>query len=155
MENTSFQLSNSSTAHHFPTFSWKVKSESEVAQSCPTLCDPMSMGFSRQEYWSGLPCPSPEDLPNTGIEPRSPALQADSFCRLFLLSEPPGARCGYTHIQSVRNPLWFHRNPATSHHTPLHYHGAGCHLPFPALLQWSPFCQTPMVNSTESWTGCF
>ena len=43
------------------------------------------MGFSRQEYWSGLPFPSPGDLPNQGIEPRSPALQADS-----LLSEPPG-----------------------------------------------------------------
>ena len=42
------------------------------------------MGFSRQEYWSGLPFPSPEDLPNQGIEPRSLALQADS-----LLSEPP------------------------------------------------------------------
>ena len=35
---------------------------------------PLSMGFSRQEYWSGLPFPSPEDLPNPGIEPRSPAL---------------------------------------------------------------------------------
>ena len=55
----------------------------EVAQSCPTLCDPMdcslhqappSMGFSRQEYWSGLPFPSPGNLPNPGIEPRSPAL---------------------------------------------------------------------------------
>ena len=46
------------------------------------------MGFSQQEYWSGLPCPSPGDLPNPGIEPTSPmfvALQADS-----LLSEPPG-----------------------------------------------------------------
>jgi len=43
------------------------------------------MGFSRQEYWSGLPFPSPGDLPNPGIGPRSPALQADS-----LLSEPPG-----------------------------------------------------------------
>ena len=43
------------------------------------------MGFSRQEYWSGLPFPSPGDLPNPGIEARSPALQADS-----LLSEPPG-----------------------------------------------------------------
>ena len=42
-------------------------------------------GFSRQEYWSGLPCPLPEDLPSPGIEPRSPALQADS-----LPSEPPG-----------------------------------------------------------------
>ena len=46
----------------------------------------MSMGFPRQEYWSGLPFPSPGDFPDSGIEPRSPALQADS-----LLSEPPGA----------------------------------------------------------------
>ena len=40
---------------------------------------PLSMGFSRQEYWSGLPCPSPGDLPNPGIEPGSPTLQADSL----------------------------------------------------------------------------
>ena len=46
---------------------------------------PLSMGFSSQEYWSGLPFPSPGDLPNPGIEPRSPALQADA-----LTSEPPG-----------------------------------------------------------------
>ena len=46
---------------------------------------PLSMEFSRQEYWSGLPFPSPGDLPNPGIEPRSPALQADA-----LPSEPPG-----------------------------------------------------------------
>ena len=39
---------------------------------------PLPMGFSRQEYWSGLPFPSPGDLPNPGIEPRSPALQANS-----------------------------------------------------------------------------
>ena len=45
---------------------------------------PLSMGFSRQEYWSGLPCPPPGGLPNPGIEPKSPALQADS-----LLTEPP------------------------------------------------------------------
>ena len=44
----------------------------------------LSMGFSRQEYWSGLPFPSPGDLPNPGIEPGSPALQADA-----LPSEPP------------------------------------------------------------------
>ena len=37
------------------------------------------MGFSRQEYWSGLPGPPPGDLPNPGIKPRSPTLQADSF----------------------------------------------------------------------------
>ena len=40
---------------------------------------PLSMGFSRQEYWSGLLCPSPGDLHNPGIEPRSPALQADAL----------------------------------------------------------------------------
>ena len=46
---------------------------------------PPSMGFSRQECWSGLPFPSPGDLSNPGIEPRSPALRADA-----LPSEPPG-----------------------------------------------------------------
>ena len=40
---------------------------------------PLSMGFSRQEYWSGLPFPSPGDLPDPEIEPGSPALQADSL----------------------------------------------------------------------------
>ena len=58
-----------------------------VAKSCPTLATPwtvacqapLSMGFSRQEYWSGLKFPSPGDLPNPGIEPRSSALQADSY----------------------------------------------------------------------------
>ena len=58
-----------------------------ATQLCPTLATlwtvahqaPLSMGFSRQEYWSGLPFPSPRDLPNSGIEPRSPALQADSL----------------------------------------------------------------------------
>ena len=39
---------------------------------------PLSIGLSRQEYWSGLPFPSPGDLPNPGIEPRSPTLQADA-----------------------------------------------------------------------------
>ena len=69
------------------------ESESEVAQSCLTLCDPvdcrlpgyMSMGFARQEYSSGVPFPSPGDLPNPGVKPGSPALQADA-----LPSEPPG-----------------------------------------------------------------
>ena len=64
-----------------------------VVKLCPTLetpwtatCQaPLSMGFSGQEYWSGLPFPSPGDLSNAGIEPGSPALQADA-----LSSEPPG-----------------------------------------------------------------
>ena len=58
-----------------------------VLKSCLTLAAPwtvahqapLSMGFSRQEYWSGLLFPSPGDLPNTGLEPGSPALQADSL----------------------------------------------------------------------------
>ena len=48
-----------------------------VAQSCPTLCDPLE--FSRPEYWSGGSFPSPGDLPNRGIEPRSLTLQVDSL----------------------------------------------------------------------------
>ena len=66
----------------------KLKDElpRSVVKSCLTLvipwtvaCQaPLSMGFSRQEYWSELPFPSPEDLPDPGIELGSPALQADS-----------------------------------------------------------------------------
>ena len=58
-----------------------------VTQLCPTLCDPtdcspptaLTMVFSRQEYWSGLPFPSPGGLPNPKTEPWFPALQADSL----------------------------------------------------------------------------
>ena len=65
---------------------------SKVAQSCLTLCHPMDCslpgssvhGIFQARVWSGLPFPSPEDLLNPGIEPGSPALQADT-----LLSEPP------------------------------------------------------------------
>ena len=79
----------------YPTYLtyMQSESESEVTQSCPTLCDPWtvahqappSMGFSRQEYWSGLPFLSPGDLSDPGIEPRSPTLQADA-----LTCAPPG-----------------------------------------------------------------
>jgi len=55
---------------------------------------PLPMGFSRQKYWSGLPCLPPEDLPNPGIEPRSPVLQADS-----LPSEPPGKPSSIRSVQ--------------------------------------------------------
>ena len=53
-----------------------------MVQPARLLCP---WGFSRQEYWRGWPCPPPGDLPNPGIEPRSPALQVDS-----LPTEPPG-----------------------------------------------------------------
>ena len=70
---------------------WKVKVKSLsrvqlfVTPWTVAYQDPLSMGFSRQECWNGLPFPSPEDLPDPGIEPGSPALQADA-----LPSEPPG-----------------------------------------------------------------
>ena len=66
-----------------------------VTQSCPTLCDSMdctarqallSMGFSRQGYWSGLPFPSPGDIPSPGIKLGSPALQADALLSELLVS---------------------------------------------------------------------
>ena len=64
-----------------------------VAQSCPTLLDPMYCrlpgssvyGILQAKYWNGLPFPYPGNLPNPGMEPSSPALQADS-----VPSEPPG-----------------------------------------------------------------
>ena len=78
---------------HTPPHTCEVISVCLVTQSCPTLwphgLQPARLlcprGFSRQEYWSGLPCPPPGDLPNPGIEPKFPTLQADS-----LPSEPSG-----------------------------------------------------------------
>ena len=79
-----------------------------VTQLCLTLCDPMNCSppgssvhgdFSRQEYWSGLPCPLPGDLPDPGLEPRSPTLQADS-----LPPEPPGFHSHF--ITSGKIALW-------------------------------------------------
>ena len=71
------------------TFAYKHFSGSDglVAKSCVTLATPwivasqapLTVGFFRQEYWSGLPFLSPGDLPNPGIEPRSLALQTDSL----------------------------------------------------------------------------
>ena len=84
---------------------WKVKVL--VAQSFPTLTvipwtvahqAPLSMEFSRREYWSGLTFPSPGDLPDPRIEPSSPALQANS-----LPSESPGKP--WQHLKSVSTPI--------------------------------------------------
>ena len=62
---------------------WLFATQWAVAHQSPPF-----MEFARQEYWSGLPFPSPGDLPNPGVKPRSPALQADA-----LPSEPPGPCC--------------------------------------------------------------
>ena len=73
-----------------------------VAKSCLTLCNPVDCsppvssvhGISQAKYWSGLPFPSPRDLPDPGIEPGSPALQADS-----LPSEPPGKKMKFVYTE--------------------------------------------------------
>ena len=81
-----------------------------VTKSCLPLVNPwivpcqapLSMGFPKQEYWSGLPFPSPGDLPNPGMEPRSPALQADS-----LSSEPPGKPLNHHYLGPTRYMVAF------------------------------------------------
>ena len=72
---------------HYHTISSCMYGGGLVAKSCPTLATPwtvvwhapLSVGFSRQKYWSGLPFPSPGDLPDPGIEPGSPALAGGCF----------------------------------------------------------------------------
>ena len=90
---------------HFPVYLkyFVSESESEVMPDSDSAISwtvshqaPPSMGFSRQEYWSRVPLPSPGDLPNPGIEPRSPALQADA-----LTSEPPGKPSVFFYPNSV------------------------------------------------------
>ena len=74
-----------------------IVSSCSVAKSCQTLCDPMdctrqaplSMGFSREEYWGGLSFPSPGDLLEPGVEPLSPALASK-----FFTTEPSGKPYG-------------------------------------------------------------
>ena len=63
---------------------------------------PLSVEFSSQEHWSGEPFLSPRDLPDLGIEPRSPALQMDS-----VLSEPPGKPHAFIHFQHPFQPDHF------------------------------------------------
>ena len=76
-------------AHILLIYIYNLDWGSEGTQSCPTLCDPMDYSLPvssvrGQEYWSGLPFPSPVDLPNPGMEPGSPTFQANA-----LPSEPP------------------------------------------------------------------
>ena len=84
--------------------------DSVFMKSCLTLATPwtvpcqviLSVGFSRQEYWSGLPFPSPGNLPNPGIKPRSPALQKSSMFYLFIPPYflVPGSPLIFYHLHS-------------------------------------------------------
>ena len=84
----------------------------KLLHSCPALCDPMGvarqapllMGFPRQEYWSGLPCPPPGDFPNPGIEPMSP--EATCIAGRIFTAEPPGKpRKQYKQSQMINGGL--------------------------------------------------
>ena len=110
---------------------WKVKAL--AAQSCPTFCNPMdcsrqaplSMGVSRQEHWSGSPCPPPGDLPDPGIEPRSCTLWADS-----LPAEPPEKPASSFRYLSFLS--YFPGDPVVQI---LRFHCRGCGFN-PWLRQW-------------------
>ena len=80
-----------------------------VTKLCPTLCDsmdsrahqaPLSMDFSRQEYWNGLPCPPPGDLPKPGIEPTS--LTSSALAGGFFATEPPGKHPKYRSHETIK-----------------------------------------------------
>ena len=94
---------------------------------------PPSMGLSRYEYWSGLPFPSPGDIPNPGIEPRSPALQADS-----LLSELQGKLLGIFPTRGL--------NPGLSYYRQILYQLS--HKGSPRILEWVayPFSADPGIE---------
>ena len=92
-------------------------------QSCSTLCDPMDCScqafLSRQEYWNGLPCPLPGDLPNLGVKPMSPALQVDSL----LLSHWRSPVLEYSDLQCCVNFLYTVKCLSYTHtHTHTHTH---------------------------------
>ena len=80
----------------------KVKSFSRVRLFATIAYQAPPMGFSRQEYWSGLPFPSPEDFPHPGIEPGSPALEAD-----VLPSEPPAMYANFFKVRLCVSSQYF------------------------------------------------
>ena len=104
-----------------PKFFSYVLSHSVMSDSNPMDCSPPGSSAlrdsPRQEYWSGLPCPPPRDLPNPGIKPKSPALQADSlpsetpgkpkFFFTNLLKYPDGIVLSYFILSSFSYIVWF------------------------------------------------
>ena len=124
-----------------------------VTKSCLTLATPwtvacqapLSMGFSRQEYWTGLPFPSPGDLPDPGIEPRSPALQADSLPYELWGTESPLPSFHFLHF-CVFEPVLPYATPTQA---------SGCywfsHRNFNHSLQNSSF--SPEAAATAEQVG--
>ena len=115
------------------------------------------MEFSRQEYWGGLPFPSPGDLPNPGIEPGSAALQANS-----LLSEPPGKPivCVYVCVCIKKSIMHKRlqlcgellRGPASPRHPPSVWLPMQSHCLFGYIWEWPSHCGLAHRASTQA--GC-
>ena len=101
----------------------------------------LSMEFSRQEYWSGLPLPSPGDLPNPGIESGSPALQADS-----LPSELPGKPWLAANHCLISKPPWM--GPSS-----FSFPSLQC-LSEKSLFQAHDSHICPLAQSSVLWSGC-
>ena len=127
-----------------------------IAQSCPTLCNlmssscqgPLSMEFTRQEYWSGLPFSSPGDLPDPGIKPGSPALQVDALPSQLLMKpqysdwlETKGWLCWLLITSPPMNQKNVHK--LITHPT----------TPFPHLI-FKTFSSQPSGNSRILSPGC-
>ena len=112
---------------------------------------PLSMRFSRQEYWSGLPCPPPGDLPNPGIKPRSPILWADS-----LPSEPTGKPI-YIYIymsDSVRPHRWQPTRLPHPWDSPGKNTGVACHFLLQCMKVTSESEVTQSCPTPSNPMGC-
>ena len=92
-----------------PGDAWEVMCVcAKLLPSCLTLCDPMgqatlSMGFSTQEYWNGLPCPPPGDFPDLGIEPTS--LMSPALAGMFFTTSATWEAPGRLHPRPMTNCL--------------------------------------------------
>ena len=116
------------TCGNFYTGGLVTKSRLTLATPWTVACHaPLSMGFPRQEYWSGLPFPSPGDLSDSGIKPGSPSLQADS-----LLTEPQRSpQLLYLYDPLMHQPPWY----TCIHLIPFHIDSETDHLTI--LDQWN------------------
>ena len=122
--NSTVSVSSQRHPEQLPEVTCTSRGHFSHVQLCMTLWAiarqaPLSTGFSRQEYWSGLPFPSPGDLPDPGIEHRSPALQVNS-----LPSEPPESPCPALNTLSTHVTLSTDRR----HLPPSYLHLSACSL---------------------------
>ena len=110
---------------------------------------PLSTGFSRQEYWNGLPCPPPGDFPYPGIEPMSPVLKADSL----LLSYREAPISPSVHFSSVAQSCPNSLQPHESQHArpPCSSPSPGVHPDLCALSWW---CHPAISSSVVSSSSC-